>query len=167
MAATVSFTGEANSPFTFLFVIVILEAGLLLGQKQGFMFATLATLFMLIQTLQAPPGRESLETLTYWYGFLVKGLGYYLTAFISGYWNMRVYRMQQFQREILDNMNNGFLITDKNGLIIAQNKAADRILDLPQGAAAGRPVQEVLRVGSGAECPVVTALRTGRHFTSY
>jgi len=71
------------------------------------------------------------------------------------------------QGEILDNMSNGFLITDKNGIIIAQNKAADRILELEQGTAALRPVQEVLRVESGAECPIVAALRTGRHFTSY
>lgn len=167
VAATVGFTGGANSPFTFLFVIVILEGGLLLGQRQGFVFATLATVFMLIQTFQWFPAADTLEIFTHWYAFLVKGLGYYLTAFISGYWNMRVYRMQQFQHEILDNMSNGFLITDRNGLIIAQNKAADRILQLPQGAATGRAVHDVLRVGSGAECPVVTVLRTGRHFTSY
>jgi two-component system sensor histidine kinase PilS (NtrC family) len=167
VAATVSFTGGALSLFTFLFVIVILEAGLLLGQTQGIIIATLSTAFILIQTYQLAPAKESYETLTHWYGFLVKGLGYYLTAFISGYWNLRVYRMQQFQHEILDNMSNGFLITDRHGLVIAQNKAADRILELVQGAAVGRPVQDVLRVGSGAECPVVTALRTGRHFTSY
>lgn len=167
VAATVSFTGGAASLFTFLFVIVILEAGLLLGQRQGFIFASFATAFMLLQTFLLPSAGESLEILTSWYAFLVKALGYYLTAFISGYWNLRVYRMQQFQHEILDNMNNGFLITDKNGAIIAQNKAADRILELEQGAALGRPVHEVLRVESGAECPVVTALRTGRHFTSY
>ncbi|MEA3365248.1 MAG: PAS domain-containing protein, partial [Candidatus Hydrogenedentes bacterium] len=167
VAATVSFTGGAASLFPFLFVIVILEAGLLLGQKQGFMFASLATAFMLVETFELPPARESLEILTTWYAFLVKGLGYYLTAFISGYWNLRLYRMQQFQHEILDNMSNGFLITDKNGIIIAQNKAADRILELEHGTAALRPVQEVLRVESGAECPVVAALRTGRHFTSY
>lgn len=167
VAATVSFTGGAASLFTFLFVIVILEAGLLLGQKQGFFFATLATVSMLIQTFQLSLPKESLELLAHWYEFLVKGLGYYLTAFISGYWYLRVYRMQQFQHEILDNMNNGFLITDRNGMVIAQNKAAYRILGLPQCAGVGQPVQEVLRVESGAECPLLTALRTGRHFTSY
>ncbi len=167
VAATVSFTGGAASLFTFLFVIVILEAGLLLGQRQGFIFATLSTVFMLILTFQLPLAEESLETLTQWYEFLVKGLGYYLTAFVSGHWNLRVHRMQQFQHEILDNMSNGFLITDKDGYVIAQNKAADRILELPDGAATGQPVHKVLRVESGAECPVVTALRTGRHFTSY
>lgn len=167
VAATVSFTGGAASLFTFLFVIVILEAGLLLGQKQGFIFASFATAFMLLQTFQLPSAHQSPEILTTWYAFLVKALGYYLTAFISGYWNLRVYRMQQFQHEILDNMSNGFLITDKNGTIIALNKAADRILDLESGAGTGRPVHEVLRVESGAECPVLTALRTGRHFSSY
>lgn len=167
VAATVGFTGGADSPFTFLFVIVILEGGLLLDQRQGFIFASLATLFTLIQTIQWFPTADGFEVFTHWYGFIVRGLGYYLTAFISGYWNMRVHRMQQFQHEILDNMSNGFLITDQNGVIVAQNKAAGRILQLSQSAATGRPVHEVLRVDSGVECPVLTALRTGRHFTSF
>jgi signal transduction histidine kinase len=51
------------------------------------------------------------------------------------------------------------------GIIVAQNKAADHILALPEGVAVGYPVGSVLR--TEAECPVVTALRSQRDFTSY
>ncbi|MBN2310185.1 MAG: PAS domain S-box protein [Candidatus Hydrogenedentes bacterium] len=176
VAATVSFTGGPESLFTFLFVVVILETGLLLGLTQGFVIATLATAVMLLHilTYEGPPptfaadARSSnLGLLTLWYGFSVQGLAYYLTASISGYWNQRVRRMLQFQRDILDNMNNGFLIVDHNGLVSVHNKAANRILDLSEGQAIGRPVQEVVRVEPGEECPIQTALRAERDFTRY
>lgn len=168
VAATVSFTGGGFSFFTFLFVIVILESGLLLGQAQGFLYATLATGFMLIQAITTPPdtGLPS-GSLTLWYSFFIEVLAFYLTASISGYWSLRLYRMQQFQREILDNMNNGFLITDNEGTVTAINNSALDILGIPPGQAQGRPVGEILRVESGAECPIITALRSRRDFTSY
>jgi two-component system sensor histidine kinase PilS (NtrC family) len=75
--------------------------------------------------------------------------------------------MQQFQREILDNMNNGFLIADLQGIVTVMNKAAERILHFDESHAVGRPVQEILRVASGEECPVLTALRSDSDFTRY
>ena len=177
VAATVSFTGGTHSHLAFLFVVVILEAGLLLSPAQGFVFATLATIFMLLQLiLPSATDFSAFEKLPPWsaepflnrgYNFLVQALAYYLTASISGYWNQRVRRMQHFQREILDNMNNGFLITDTDGLISAQNQAADRLLGLEEKTVVGLPVQEILRVADGSECPVLTALRTQRDFTRY
>lgn len=167
VAATVSFTGGPGSVFTFLFVAVILEAGLYLGVKSGFVFAALASITMAIQAGISPVDDAGLSNMGLAYNFLVQCLAFFLTAAMSGFWNMRLHRMQQFQREILDNMNNGFLITDKEGVVVAQNKAADTLLDIPKGSAIGHSVQDVLRVDSGEECPVLTAIRSERDFTSY
>lgn len=164
VAATVSFTGGTTSFFTFLLVVVILEAGLLLGLSQGFLFAVLSALFVGIQawlSANVPP------EIGQWYNITIEGLSFLFTAFISGYWNHRIYRLQEFQREILDNMSSGFLITGRNGIISAQNRSADRILSIQEGSGIGRHVSEVLIPDSGGECPVVTALRSGRDFTSY
>lgn len=165
VSATIGFTGGHASLFTFLLVIVILEAGVLLGLPQGFVFATLATLLMFVQTL--PATALVVNPLLQWYNFLIQGIAFYFTAFISGYWHQRVSRMKQFQRDILDNMNSGFLITDDNGIVIAMNKAACRILHLDEGNVIGRHVDGILRSDTGAECPITTALRSGRDFTSY
>jgi two-component system sensor histidine kinase PilS (NtrC family) len=170
VAATVGFTGGIQSFFTFLFVIVILEAGLLLGLTQGFVFATLAIVFMGVQAAVPPLTPTSLTAYDWvepWYRFLIQGLAFYLTAFVSGYWNQRIHRMEQFQRDILDNMNNGFLMTDRHGLVIALNRTASEILNLPESAAVGKPVEQVLRTASGSESPVVTALRSRSDFISY
>ena len=176
IAATVSFTGGAHSYFAFLFVIAILEAGILLGLSQGFILATLASAIMAVLNVTTPASLQTGRTaefgydvtwLTVWYGFLVQMLAYYLTAAISGYWNQQLTRLQKFQREILDNMNNGFLIADLDGTVTLLNKAAERILNISEEAAVGRPVDEILRVASGEECPVLTALKSERDFTRY
>lgn len=169
VSATVAFTGGIQSFFTFLVVIVILEAGLLLGLAQGFLFATLATAFMAIQAAQPSPPlpHTTGEWIEQWYRFLIQGLAFYLTAFVSGYWNQRVTQMEQFQRRILDNMNSGFLMTDQEGVITILNKAGQQILDLTEEAAVGKPVQQVLRALPGGECPILTALRARRNFLSY
>jgi len=170
VAATVSFTGGTQSLFTFLFVIVILETGLLLGFAQGFLFATLAAIFMFIQAATPPlalthPAVDQWVEL--WYRFLIQGLAFYLTAFVSGYWNQRTHRMEQFQKQILDNMNSGFVMTDQNGIVIVQNRGANEILGMAEGAAIGRPVEQILRVASGSECPILTVLRARRDYLSY
>lgn len=167
IAATVNFTGGATSFFAFLFVIAILEAGLLLGQREGFIMAALATGAMIAQSMPNAMPSDGHLLLSVIYNLVVQGLAFFLTAFVSGYWTQRVNRMQQFQREILDNMNNGFLITDCHGRVTAQNKAADRILNVAEGTTLGLPVQDVLCVESGSECPILTALRAETDFTSY
>ncbi len=165
VAVTISFTKGQSSYFTFLLVIVILEAGVLMGLVQGFVFATLASAFMFFHF--GSTAARAIDPLTHWYNFLIQGIAFFFTAFISGYWNQRVSRMKQFQREILDNMNSGFLITDARGLVIAVNKAACQILGLVEENVAGRHVDGVIRPASHAECPVTTALRLQKDFSSY
>jgi len=165
VAATISFTRGEESFFTFLLVVVILEAGVLLGLLQGFVFATFASVYMLFQFASSAAAAPDL--LAHWYNFLIQAIAFFFTAFISGYWNQRLSRLKQFQRDILDNMNSGFLITDPKGIIVAINKAACDILDLVERDIVGRHVDGVLSPASGAECPVTTALRSDTDFSSY
>ena len=167
VASTVAYTQGPSSFFTFIFVMVVLEAGLLLGLSQSIALASLASAFMLQQVVLYEAGARSSGSFELWYTFLAQCLAFYLTAMISGYWTQSLSRLQDFQREILDNLNSGFLITDADGNIAVQNQAARQILDLDGDQGVGQPVSEVLRVESGAECPVTTALRLGQDFTSY
>jgi len=167
VAATVALTGGAQSFFTFLFVIVILEATLLIGIADGFIYATLATAFMIMESVMQPDAAQEGSVYLSWYSLLVEALAFYLAASISGFWHMRLRRLQQFQLEILDHLNNGFLITDSEGIVLALNKAGETILGLSEEEGIGRPVQEILKMESGGECPVLTAIRSERDFTSY
>ena len=180
VAVTVALTQGPTSYFTVVFVIVVLEAGVLLAMRQAFIVATLATVFMgavfFFYVLTDSPNLEITQfgntvrpasTFELLYNFLVQALAFFLTAFLSGHWNQRITRMVRFQREILDNMNSGFLITDARGTVVVQNRAASHILGLGDAETVGRPIDQILRVASGAECPAVTALRLNRDYTSY
>ena len=77
MIATVNFTGGAGSFFTFLFVLVILEVGLLLGLFQAFVFASLATIFMLSQLILPPDDVVLPEPFVKWTNFIVQTITYW------------------------------------------------------------------------------------------
>lgn len=165
VAVTISVTSGHGSVFTSLLVVVILEAGVLMGLFQGFLFACLSSAFMLFHFFGSAP--LPADPVMHWYNFLIQAIAFFFTAVISGYWNQRVSRMKQFQREILDNMNSGFLITDTKGIVLAVNKAACQILNLVAGDVAGRHIEGIMRPESGAECPLMTALRLHKDFSSY
>jgi two-component system sensor histidine kinase PilS (NtrC family) len=165
VVTTISLTKGADSFFTFLLVTVILEAGVLLGLVQGFVFATLASAYMMM--LFGIEAHRAVDLLAHWYNFLIQGIAFFFTAFISGYWNQRLSRLKQFQRDILDNMNSGFLIADPKGVVRAINRAACDILGLVEGDTIGLHVDGVVKTASGAECPVTTALRSTKDFSSY
>ncbi|MFP6616054.1 MAG: PAS domain-containing protein, partial [Candidatus Hydrogenedentota bacterium] len=167
VALTVALTDGPTSFFTFIFVVVVLEVGVLLGLRQGFVIATLASVFMLEQTLLHPSQDRFSSTFNLWYNYLVQVMLIYLTAFISGYWNNRIYKLREFQSEILDNMTSGFIITNERGMIAAQNVSASRILSIPSEESMGRSIGEIMHTASGDECPVLTALRSGKDYNSY
>ncbi len=165
VALTISNTNQQASFFTFLFVVVILEAGVLMGFLQGLLFASASTVFMVfLFAISAPQAPDSIN---HFYNCLIQCISFFFAAFISGYWNQRINSMKQFQRDILDNMNSGFLIVDAAGLLIAINRAGCEILNLVEKDVVGRHVEGIIQPGSGAECPVATALRLNKDFNSY
>lgn len=167
VALTVALTQGPASFFTFLFVVVVLEAGLLLGLRQSFVFATFASIFILEQWVFATSPEPRMQSVEVFYNFLVQCMAFYLTAFIASYWNQRVTRMQAFQREIVDNMSSGFLIADIDGRIVMQNMAAQEILATGPRRTVGRSVNDVLRADGSRESPIAIALRRQEDFTSY
>jgi len=165
VCSTIGVTEGYTSSFTFLLVIVIMEAGFLLGIYQGFLFAIFSTAFMGLQFALA---RDfSLSSLQHWYSYLIQTMSFFFTGFISGYWNQRVYILKQFQQDILNNMNSAFLITDANGIVRSLNRAGCRIFEVEEENIIGKHVEGLIRTVSEFECPITTALRLSRDFSSY
>jgi len=165
VCATIGITEGYTSSFTFLLVVVIMEAGFLLGIYQGFIFAIFSILFM---GLQFVLDRDfSLSSLQHWYSFLIQSMSFIFTGFISGYWNQRVSILKQFQQNILNNMSSGFLITDDNGIVQSINRAGCRIFEVEENDVIGKHVEEIIKTVPDFECPIITALRMNRDFSSY
>lgn len=167
VGATIHFTNGPTSIFAFLLVMVVVESGLLLGSLHAFAIATVACVFMAGQSYLYTAAVPAPDLPSLIYNFCVQTLALFLTAFVTSYWSQRINRMQTFHREILDNMNSGFLIVDPHGIVRSLNKVGRRILNLKPGEGEGLPVETVLRMEPEYECPVLTALRSQRDFSSY
>jgi len=179
VSALVYFTGGASSLLALVYIIIVLEAGILLSRFDGLMVATISSLAMLLMLIISNlgislPGAPAAVRVPYdgndvrvWLDLIVYVFAFYLTAFISGYWSFKFRRMLDFQRSLLNYLNSGFLIVDKFGLIRTFNNAAQNMLGYSLPAAMNRPVGEVMRAMYGADNPAEVTLRTGREFTSY
>jgi PAS domain S-box-containing protein len=64
-------------------------------------------------------------------------------------------------------MSSGFLITDANGIVQSINRAGCRIFEVEENDAIGKHVEEVINTVPDFECPIITALRMNRDFSSY
>jgi len=179
VSALVYFTGGASSLLALVYIIIVLEAGILLSRFDGLMVATISSLAMLAMLVISNlgislPGVPAAARVPYdgsavrvWLDLLVYVFAFYLTAFISGYWSFKFRRMLDFQRSLLNYLNSGFLIVDKDGLIRTFNNAAQNMLGYSLPAAMNRPVGEVMRMAHGGDNPVEVTLRTGRELTSH
>jgi len=180
VSALVYFTGGASSLLALVYIIIVLEAGILLSRFDGLMVATISSLAMLAMLVISNlgismPGAPVTTRVPYdgsdvrvWLDLVVYVFAFYLTAFISGYWSFKFRRMLDFQRSLLNYLNSGFLIVDKDGLIRTFNNAAQNMLGYSLPAAMNRPVGEVMRTVHGAaDNPVEVTLRTGRELTSH
>ncbi len=165
VCATIGITEGYASSFTFLLVVVIMEAGFLLGIYQGFTFAIFSILFMGLQFFLDQD--FNLSSLQEWYSFLIQSMSFIFTGFISGYWNQRISLLKQFQQNILNNMSSGFLITDANGIVQGINRAGCHIFEVEENDVTGKHVEEIIKTVPDFECPIITALRMNRDFSSY
>jgi len=179
VTALVYFTGGVTSLLALVYIIAVLEAGILLSQFDGLMVATFSSMAMFVMLVLdnvgvSWPHVAGLTRVSYgdsevglWLDLVVYVFAFYLTAFISGYWSFKFRRMLDFQRSLLNYLNSGFLIVDKDGLIRTFNNAAQRMLGYSLASSMNRPVGEILRIAHGDEHPVELTLRTGKELTSY
>jgi len=179
VTALVYFTGDVTSLLAFVYIIVVLEAGILLSRFDSLVVATVSSLAMLAMLglnnlgidwpRVAGPTRVVYngDEVALWRDVVVYIFAFYLTAFVSGYWSFKFRRMLDFQRSLLNYLNSGFLIVDRDGLVRTFNVAAQNMLGYPLPAVMNRPVSEILRAAPGTENPVESTLRTGGELTSH
>jgi two-component system sensor histidine kinase PilS (NtrC family) len=172
----VYFTGGISSMVTLLYVIVVLETGILLSRFDGIVVATLSSIAVMAMLALDQSGTywPRPATVPYttpdvgrWIDALIYVFAFYLTAFISGYWSFKLRRMLDFQRGLLNYLSSGFLIVDEDGIIRTFNVAAQKMLGYSLPLAMNRPSGEVLRTADGTDNPVEITLRTGHEMASH
>jgi len=169
----VACTGGPYSVFAFLYIIVVLEVGILLTQVESLIAASLSSVLLGGMVLLNRHGILATTNPFGLYGtdivshLIVEVFALYLTAFISSYWSFRLRRMQMFQQGLLNNLSSGFLIADETGTIRVMNVAAQRILGYSLEQALGKRSRDILRVSGGGPDPMEKTLKSGEEFCSY
>lgn len=146
------FTGGIASPYSFLYLLSIMNAGLLLGPKQALYTASLCGIlygamvdFQYFGTLSDIGLRQEvalqLGASHLFYTIFINLMGFGLTAFITGYLAERARKseaelyektinfeeLSQLNSTIVNNIETGLLTTNAAGLIRVFNPYAERI----------------------------------------
>jgi len=146
------FTGGIASPYSFLYLLSIMNAGLLLGRKQALYTASLCGIlygamidFQYFGNLSAiglkPDVAIELGASHLFYTIFINLMGFGLTAFITGYLAERARKseaelhektinfeeLSQLNSTIVSNIETGLLTTNADGLIRVFNPYAERL----------------------------------------
>lgn len=162
-------TGGINSPFSFLYILAIINASVLLSRREAFYTASLCgILYGAIIDLQyfgrlAAIGLSQVAALQYGashilYTIFINISAFYLTAFLTGYLAERARRSESALKEkvidyeelerlnstIVTNLDSGLMTINNSGKIRAFNRYAEELTGVSQRDAYDRPVTDLI-----------------------
>ncbi|MFZ2447673.1 MAG: ATP-binding protein [Syntrophobacteraceae bacterium] len=162
-------SGGVESPFSFLYILVIISSALLLYRRGSLLAASACALvygllldlqyFGWIAPLQIVSGTGyARDSGTYFFNILINIAGFYLVGFLAGYLAEEVLRssrqaseherdlrrLSTLHQSIVQSMTSGLLTVDSEGRVALLNNAGKEILGLGAEAPEGRPISELL-----------------------
>ena len=162
-------TGGPESPFSFLYLLSIIVASILLFRRGGFAVAgcswgmyAVVVLLTRLEILPAYPelvfGEEKLATVRVIYLLVTHMVSFFAVAYLSSYLteNLRqagqelelrrddLAQLRAFNENIIDSMHSGLLTTDQDGRITFANRAAGEVTGYPVGELMHRTILDVL-----------------------
>ncbi len=173
VSSVIHFTGGLNSPFSFLYLLVIISAAILLSKKAIFIMAFLSSLGYILLL-----GMESFEIILPYPAFAPiyepENIGYvqmkglintalnFIVAYLASYLadllrasdekltrtSQDFTMLQAFNENVLRTMASGFLAFDFDGRLLSHNPAAERILGLTGDVLKEKSVGESLHLSS-------------------
>jgi two-component system sensor histidine kinase PilS (NtrC family) len=149
-------TGGIQSWFSYLLLINVMVAAIVLGRRAAFVVATFGTLLYGVGLdlqyygiLPVPFDHELMER-DFLYRIFLHITGLYLIAYLSGHLVGRIERsgvefeeLSFFNREVIEGSPSGILTTDLAGRIAIFNRAAERITGMERARVFGRHVSMV------------------------
>lgn len=162
-------TGGVNSPFSFLYILAIINASVLLSRREAFYTASLCgILYGAIVDLQyfgrlTDIGLSQVAALQYGashilYTIFINISAFYMTAFLTGYLAERARRSESALKEkvidyeelerlnstIVTNLDSGLMTINNSGKIRAFNRYAEELTGVSQRDAYDRPVTDLI-----------------------
>lgn len=161
----VYFFGGITSPFSMLYLVVIMVASVILQRRAGLTIAGLA--YILYATLLTALARNWVPALSplptdlelsyrISYNLAVHLFGFYAVALLTSYLGESASRAEEelaektgslanlevFHRDVIQSISSGLISTDLDGRVTTVNRAALDILDTTESALLGKPIDE-------------------------
>ena len=160
------FTGGVNSPFSFLYILVIITSSILLYRRGSLIIATISSIaygalvysiyYGVLPYYDLHPSEvaEISDRLVYYYIF-IHIFAFYTTAFLSSYLSERLRHasteleekdedlsdLRILHQKIIDSISAGLMITNLDGEINFINEAGSEILGMPFHHVLGKEIQ--------------------------
>jgi two-component system sensor histidine kinase PilS (NtrC family) len=161
----VYFFGGITSPFSMLYLVVIMVASTILQRRAGLTIAGLA--YILYATLLTALARNWVPSISplptdlelpyrISYNLAVHLFGFYAVALLTSYLGESASRAEEelavktgslanlevFHRDVIQSISSGLISTDLEGRVTSVNRAALEILDSTEAALLDRPIDE-------------------------
>jgi two-component system sensor histidine kinase PilS (NtrC family) len=195
VTAVIYATGGINSIFSFLYILTIVNASIILYRKGGLVVASSSSLlYALLLIVHYCGWLHPLEILTnstaefpvfhLFYLILVNIAAFYLVAHLSSYLSEQARRsraeltakekdfnkLERLNERIINSINSGFIALDAENCIILLNPAAERIFGIERNGARGQVLDKVLPLVSAylkREWQASAALAQKTHFVDF
>lgn len=160
--ALIYLTGGIESMFSFMYLLSILSAGIILSRRACYIAATLSSiLYGLLMDLQMynviTSGKGVVTEKDYFYNIFAHITAFYLVGYLSGYLSEKLNRanksleerdtvlsdLKAFSRYVIESMPSGIFTTDLDRKIISFNTAAQEITRLSHADVVGRTPEEI------------------------
>ena len=151
-------TGGGRSPFFPIYMLVIIEGGVLLERRGGIIGALACGLsYGLLLNAEYLTGPGTYQGLHLLYRYLLALASFILAGYVIGFlWEESASRSRELQRSredyrrleaysryVLESISSGLITTDRDDRITFVNKAAERILGVREHVLLGRPVSQL------------------------
>lgn len=169
VTALLVITGGIASPFSFLYLLSIINASVLLSRREAFYTASLCSIiygalidlqyYGFLNSLGLTQGQFSQYDNSFiFYTIFINISGYFLTAFLTGYLAERALRSERALEEttldlneltllhsaIVTSLNSGLMTLDSEQRIRVFNGCAEQLTGLSQSDLFGRPLEAVM-----------------------
>jgi two-component system sensor histidine kinase PilS (NtrC family) len=162
-------TGGVESPLSFLFLFVIVASSVMLPRAASYLTASGASIiygllvdleyFRVIQPIYFfPKSSASFQGAYLFYTITINIASFFAVAYLSSILNNRLRlikdelrsknidfkKLQEFHRNVVQNMDNGLMTTDLEGNVTSVNIACESITGYPLKECIGKPCYELL-----------------------
>jgi two-component system sensor histidine kinase PilS (NtrC family) len=176
VTAFVRITGGLESPMSFLYLLPIAVASMLLYRRGGLALACACFAMYAGIIVRADAGSRFGEPWRVWYVLVAHAVAFAAVALLASYLSERVRvqnreldlhqdavaRLQALNENIIASIHSGLVTTDLSGRINFMNRGGAEITGRPADAVNGRPVMEVLGVEPSALDEVLSQLNHRR-----